>query len=217
MGLRPKAARIGNYLVLKHIDLTDGNWRTALRPIVDDRTVTGLELRNSTFGPTTLKHICDFLLTKPDFFGLDLRSNSIGPQEIAPVIRFIEQAPKLRELDLGDNEIDDFSMVRIAFAMTFSRQLQTVGLDQNAFSDLGASAVAECARRSRTLRSLDLSGNDISNRGHAYLKEAVHENPRVGILSKTYEAATESSLREPSGSSWTKSATGCRSDDSPRR
>ncbi|NWQ89595.1 NLRC3 protein, partial [Burhinus bistriatus] len=146
------------------------------RSLMVNRSLTALDLRSNSIGPTGAKALADALKKNQVLLSLNLQHNTIKEDGATFLAEALLTNHRLMTLHLQKNTIGAHGARKIAEALKQNCSLRELTLSSNSVGDNGSVALAEALKVNHSLQSLDLQSNSISSAGVTALTAALCSN-----------------------------------------
>ncbi|KAJ1561147.1 Leucine-rich repeat-containing protein 34 [Nowakowskiella sp. JEL0078] len=205
------------------IDHQEMNVRIILDGMVDNKSITSLELITDKFNSESILAIRDYLTSNSTITALSLKgaferasiriftkslssntsltsleldSNSLG-EESQLFGQMLTNNKTLKSLTLTNNDVETEGGVAIAEALKTNKTLQHLNLGNNVIDSDSAKVFAEMLKTNSTLESLNLLSNLISGDDISEICDSLQENKslKVLILNDNYLQTSGNSFR----------------------
>ncbi len=162
-------------LYIRSLELNDSDAKALAKALVNNRMVTGLDLKDNNIGPTGAEALAKMLETNHNITYLNLSKNKIGDPGAIAIASCLkkkvdDETESMKELDLSHSNIGSKGTAAIANALCDSKQINYLYLGGNHIcsqrpSDIiGVTALRNLLQSDTSLQILDISSTGIDTK-----------------------------------------------------
>ncbi|XP_069131135.1 leucine-rich repeat-containing protein 74A-like isoform X2 [Argopecten irradians] len=141
-----------------------------------------VQLRCRSLGPKGADALAITLVNNPTVTSLDLEDNGIGPEGAKSLAEMLDVNHNITDVSLAENLILKEGLSAIAEMMKNNFYIQSLDLTGSGFVDSDAYIVADLLENNKILRELVLSHNQFGDKGGYVIAQALAQNDTLRII-----------------------------------